>query len=340
MVVVKRLDLKYPRLGYEVQKGLMVDMPGGDGKAEIIEAEDGSVTLSERDGKYSVTLKNVQLSEFGNPQVRINLSGGPDANHLVLEDLKIELPNVTVSSFYGDNRIADTHFRGANHITMTGQTINGAYIDDSIISGSSIENGSAVEYSRLMNSKISDSEIINSDLDNVTVTDDSKVELSYLMDDTVKQANVGGVNNGWNVLDDTFDERTFENGYFVGNGKLASREDFDHGCTQVADEDAYADGLARLAVNRDLPFRVEKDSYQPSDDMKERLEKAWETVPAAYKDETLELAPFLKEIVELPSLTADEIARSFDEDDAWREADDFVIDESQFDMTPQQGLQQ
>lgn len=191
-----------------------------------------------------------------------------------------------------------------------------------------------------MNSKISDSEIINSDLDNVTVTDDSKVELSYLMDDTVKQANIGGVNNGWNVLDDTFDERTFENGYFVGNGKLASQEDFDHGYTQVADEDVYADGLARLAVNRDLPFRVEKDSYQPSDDMKERLEKAWETVPAAYKDEALELAPFLKEIVERPSLTAAEIAQSFDEDEAWREADDFTIDESQFEVKSQQGLQQ
>lgn len=26
MVVVKRLDPEYPRLGYEVQKGLMVDM--------------------------------------------------------------------------------------------------------------------------------------------------------------------------------------------------------------------------------------------------------------------------------------------------------------------------
>ena len=338
MVVVKQLDSKYPRLGYEVQKGLFVDMPLGDGHATITEAEDGSVTLSERDGKYSVTLKNVQLSEFGNPQVRINLSGGPDANYLVLEDLKIESPNVTVLSFYGDNRIADTHFRGANHITMTGQTINGAYIDDSIISGSSIENGSAVEHSRLMNSKISDSEIINSDLDNVTVTDDSKVELSYLMDDTVKQANVGGVNNGWDVLNDTFDERTFEKGYFVGDGKLASQEG--HGYVQVADEDAYADGLARLAVNRDLPFRVDKESYQLTDDMKDRLEEVWGTVPAAYKDEALELAPFLKDAITPPALTAAEIAQSFDDDEAWREADDFVIDESQFEVKSQQGLQQ
>lgn len=337
MVVVKRLDPNYPRLGYEVQKGLIVDMPNGDGKATITEAEDGTLTLSERDGKYSVTLKNVQLSEFVNPQVRINLSGGPDANHLVLEDLKIESPNVTVSSFYGDNRIADTHFRGANHITMTGQTINGAYIDDSIISGSSIEKGSAVEHSRLMNSVISDSEILNSDLNNVTVTDDSKVELSYLMDDTVKQANVGGVNNGWDVFNDTFDERTFEKGYFVGDGKLASQEG--HGYVQVVDEDAYADGLARLAVNRDLPFRVDKESYQLTDDMKDRLEEVWGTVPAAYKDEALELAPFLKDAITPPALTAAEIAQSFDDDEAWREADDFVIDESQFEVNSQQGLE-
>lgn len=101
---------------------------------------------------------------------------------LFLERMRNEL----VSSFYGDNRIADTHFRGANHITMTGQMIDDAYIDDSVISGSSIEKGSTVEHSRLMNSTVSDSEIINSDLDNATVTDDSKVELSYLMDDTVK----------------------------------------------------------------------------------------------------------------------------------------------------------
>ena len=253
---------------------------------------------------------------------------------LFLERMRNEL----VSSFYGDNRIADTHFRGANHITMTGQMIDDAYIDDSVISGSSIEKGSTVEHSRLMNSTVSDSEIINSDLDNATVTDDSKVELSYLMDDTVKQANVGGVNNGWDVLNDTFDERTFEKGYFVGDGKLASQEG--HGYVQVADEDAYADGLARLAVNRDLPFRVDKESYQLTDDMKDRLEEAWGTVPAVYKDEALELAPFLKDAITPPALTAAEIVKSFDEDEAWREADDFEIDESQFEVKSQQGLQQ
>lgn len=98
--------------------------------------------------------------------------------------------------------------------------------------------------------------------------------------------------------------------------------------------------MVRLAVNRDLPFRVDKESYQLTDDMKDRLEEAWETVPAAYKDEALELAPFLKDAITPPALTAAEIVQSFDEDEAWREADDFTIDESQFEVNSQQGLQQ
>lgn len=51
-------------------------------------------------------------------------------------------------------------------------------------------------------------------------------------------------------------------------------------------------------------------------------------------------APFLKEVVEPAPLTAAEIVKSFDEDEAWRDADDFVIDESQFEVKSQQGLQQ
>ena len=55
--------------------------------------------------------------------------------------------------------------------------------------------------------------------------------------------------------------------------------------------------------------------------------------------EALELAPFLKDAITPPALTAAEIVKSFDEDDAWREADDFVIDESQFEVKSQQGLE-
>lgn len=49
-MIVKRLDPKYPRMGYEVQKGLMIDMPGGDGQADIMKHEDGFLTLSEDNG--------------------------------------------------------------------------------------------------------------------------------------------------------------------------------------------------------------------------------------------------------------------------------------------------
>ena len=73
--------------------------------------------------------------------------------------------------------------------------------------------------------------------------------------------------------------------------------------------------------------------------MKERIEEAMARVPDDYKVEAVELAPFLKEVIEPAPLTDAEIAQSFDEDEAWREADDFVIDESQFEVNSQQGLE-
>ena len=343
MVTVRRLDPEYPRLGYEIQKGLVIDMPNGDGKAEITESDDGTLTLSEGNGKYTASIKNVRLSGFGDHHIDVVVSGDPEGSHLVLDDLNIESPTTTIRSFRGENRVSDTILVGANEISLAGHTIDDAYIDNSVIMTSSVEKDSLVERSHLLNSTVTNSDVVNSDLDSATVTDSSRVELSYLMGDTVKQAKVGGVKNGWDVFEDTFDERTFENGYFVGNGKSAEQEGFDHGYVEVSNEDNYAFGLATLAINRDLPFRPEKDGYYLSelnDVMQERLDKAWEKIPEAYQKEALELAPFLKDVVEPASLTAAEIVESFAEDEAWREADDFTIDESQFEMNPQQGLQQ
>lgn len=343
MVVVKRLDPEYPRMGYEVQKGLMVDMPGGDGNATITESKDGTLTLSESDGKYTASIKNVRLSDFGDHDIVVKVNDDSDANHLVLEDLNIESPATTIRSFRGENRVSDSILTGVNEISMTGQIIDDAYIDNSVIMTSSIEKDSLVERSRLLNSTVTNSDVVNSDLDSAVIADSSRVELSHLMGDTVTQAKVGGVHNGWNVFDDTFDERTFEKGYFVGNGKSAEQKGFDHGYVDVSNEDDYVMGLATLAINRDLPFRPEKEGYhlpELTDDRQERLDKAWEKMSEAYQKEALELAPFLKEVVEPAPLTTAEIAQSFDEDDAWREADDFVIDESQFEVKPQQGLQQ
>ena len=338
MVVVKQLDPKYPRMGYEIQKGLMVDLPRGDGNAIVTEADDGTLTLSESDGKYSVSFKNVQLSDFVEHDIRVELKRGPKVNHLTLENVTVDAPTSTIISYEGENVVSDTVLSGHNYMEMLGQKISHSFIEDSTLERAKLDN-SSITRSCVRVSRVIDSEVVNSDLDGVTVTKDSTIELSDLIKDEVTNAIVGGVDYNWDDISWAVDKRRFKDGYFVGNGKHVGQCDFDHGYVQVADEAAYVDGLAKLIVNRDLPYAWDREHYQPSDDMKERLEDAWEIVPDAYKDETLELVPFLKDVIP-PVLTADEIARSFDEDEAWREADDFVIDESQFEVNSQNHLQQ
>lgn len=383
MVVVKRLDPNYPRMGYEVQKGLMIDMPGGDGQADITKGDDGSLTLSEKDGKYQVTLKDVHLSDFVDHDIQVKLKRSPDVNHLTLENVIINAPTSRLISYEGDNTISGSILSGHNLIEMTGQELSDSFIKDSELDQTMLKN-SSVKRSRLQLSRVDDSYVINSDLINSVVTKDSTVELSKLVSDEVTAATVGGVHSGWALSSWEIDERVFTDGYFVGNGKHANHPDFNHGYVQVADSEAYADGLAQLVLDRDLPYAWDLEAYQPSDALKERLEEGFASVPDAYKDETLEMAPFLKTIVGHEP-TDTEIVESFDEDDAWlyadalaaiedpdavitedvdeekirREAaawviddrelplagtnvaqDDFVIDESQFDVNSQQGLQQ
>lgn len=339
MVVVKRLDPNYPRLCYEVQKGLMIDMPWGDGKAEIIEAEDGSVTLSEVDGKYKVTLKDVHLSDFVDHDIQVKLKRSPNANHLTLDNVIINSPTSRLISYEGENVISESILSGYNLIEMTGQELSDSFIKDSELDQATVKD-SSVKRSRLQLSRVEDSQVVNSDLMNSVVTRDSSVELSKLMSDEVTAATVGGVHSGWSLSSWAIDERVFTDGRFVGNGKHANHPDFDHGYVQVADEDAYVDGLATLVLNRDLPYAWDLEAYQPSEALKERLEEGFASIPEAYKDEVVEMAPFLKEVVEPASLTDAEIAETVAEDTARREADSFVIDESQFDINPQQGLQQ
>lgn len=339
MVVVKRLDPNYPRMGYEVQKGLMIDLPRGDGKAEITKGEDGSLTLSEADGKYKVTLKDVHLSDFVDHDVQIKLKRSSNINHLTLDNIIINSPTSRLISYEGENVISESILSGYNLIEMTGQELSDSFIKDSELDQTRLKN-SSVKRSRLQLSRVEDSQVVNSDLMNSVVTRDSSVELSKLMNDEVTVAAVGGVHSGWALSSWAIDERTFTDGYFVGNGKHANQPDFDHGYVQVADEDAYVDGLATLVLNRDLPYAWDLEAYQPSEALKERLEEGFASVPEAYKDEVVEMAPFLKEGVEPASLTDAEIAETVAEDTVRREADDFVIDESQFDVNPQQGLHQ
>lgn len=377
MVVVKRLDSDHPRMGYEVQKGLMIDMPRGDGKADIVKGDDGSLTLSEAGGKYQVTLKNVALSDFVDHDIQVKLKRSPNANQLTLDNVIINAPTSTVISYEGENVISESILSGHNLIEMTGQTLSDSFIKDSELDQTTVKD-SSVKRSRLQLSRVDDSHVTNSDLMNSVVTKDSNVELSKLVSDEVTAATVGGVHSGWALSSFDIDERTFTDGYFVGNGKHANQPDFDHGYVQVTDSDAYVDGLAQLVLNRDLPYAWDLEAYRPNEALKERLEEGFVLVPEAYKDEMVEMAPFLKDVVE-PMID------SLDDEDAWlyldaqavaedpdsvitedvdkekirREAeswviddrelplagtnvahDDVTIDESQFEINSQQGLQQ
>lgn len=277
MVVVKRLDPKYPRMGYEVQKGLMIDMPGGDGQADIIKGEDGSLTVSEKDGKYQVTLKNVALSDSVDHEIQVKLKRSPDVNHLTLENVIINAPTSRLISYEGENVISGSILSGHNYIEMTGQTLSDSFIKDSELDQTTLKN-SSVKRSRLQLSRVEDSQVVNSDVMNSVVTKDSSVELSKLMSDKVTAATVGGVHSGWALSSWDIDERVFTDGHFVGNGKHANHPDFNHGYVQVADEDAYVDGLAALTLNRDLPYAWDLEAYRPSDALKERLEEGFLTV--------------------------------------------------------------
>lgn len=377
MVVVKRLDHEYSRMGYEVQKGLMIDMPGGDGQADIIKGEDGSLTLSEDGGKYQVTLKNVALSDFVDHDIQVKLKRSPNANQLTLENVIINAPTSRLISYDGENVISGSILSGHNLIEMTGQTLSDSFIKDSELDQTTVKD-SSVKRSRLQLSRVEASQVVNSDVMNSVVTKDSNVELSKLVSDEVTAATVGGVHSGWALSSFDIDERAFTDGYFVGNGKHANQPDFDHGYVQVTDSDAYVDGLAALTLNRDLPYAWDLEAYRPNEALKERLEEGFVLVPDDYKDEVVEMAPFLKNVAEPMNDSLDDedawlyldaqaiaedpdavITEDVDEEKIRREAeswviddrelplagtnmihDDVTIDESQFDVNPQQGLQQ
>ena len=364
-MIVKRLDPNYSRMGYEVQKGLVIDMPGGDGKADIVKGEDGSLTLSEKDGKYQVTLKDVHLSDSVDHEIQVKLKRSPDVNHLTLENVIINAPTSRLISYEGANTLSGSILSGHNLIEMTGQEITDSFIKNSELDQATLTD-SSVKRSRLQLSRIDDSHVVNSDVMNSVVTKDSSVELSKLMSDEVRAATVGGVHSGWALSSWEIDERVFTDGYFVGNGKHANHPDFDHGYVQVTDSDAYVDGLATLVLNRDLPYAWDLEAYRPSDALKERLEEGWTSVPEDYKAETLEMAPFLKTVAMSDSLDDEDawlyldaqaasegavVTEDVDKDKIRQEADAWVIDdtpvevaedidESQFEMKTQQGLQQ
>ena len=299
MVVVKSLDSMYPRVCYEVQKGLIIDMPYGDGKAEIIKYRDGTITVSEGDGKYKVTLKNVQLSDSVDHDIHINVYFSSDDNHLLLENLTFDGSKTIIVSYFGHNVLKGSTLSGCNCVKMAGQKIVNSSIEDSQLDRVEVEN-SSIKQSYLQISSISDSKVINSDLTGVGVVEDSFIELSELVGDLVASSMVGGVSFGigWDSRDCWEDDkRDFEGGYFVGNGKRVNQDGFNHGYVEVIDEDAYADKLARLMLDRKLSCALNRDVYCPSDVLKKCLVSGWKKVPDNYRLEILKMFPFLKDVV-------------------------------------------
>lgn len=309
MVEVKQLDPKYPRLGYEIKKGLVIDLPRGDGKASIA-IDNGSLYLSEGNCAVRINPDTIQMADDASLTVKMHRH--EDENQLTLSDLTVD-GDTMIHCSGGNNVVTNDSLIGHNTIDMdvNGNSICDSHITHSHLNDTSIKD-SSISYSRLTDTHVDKSQVKNSHTFASHIVDDSVVELSSLGFDKVHQARLGGVT----CEPDPFSlkDRTFENGYFIG----CPENGYDP--IQVADEKAYTDGLAILSVHGDIPYEVRSGDYEPSSDLKEAIKEQWETLSdfsKTHTDELFEWAPFVKDVVE----------------------DDFVIDESQFEINPQQGLQ-
>lgn len=309
MVAIKQLDPNYPRLGYEIKKGLVIDLPRGDGKADIVE-DKGSLYLSEGSCVVRVNPDTIQMADDATLTVKMHRH--EDANHLTLSDLTVD-GDTMIHCSGGDNVVTDDSFIGHNYVDMdvNGGAICDSHVNNSHLQDTSIKN-SHIDYSRLTDTHVSKSQVKNSHTFASHIENNSFVELSSLGFDKVSQAKLGGVT----CEPDPFSlkDRIFKNGYYIGSPENG------YDPIQVADEKAYTDGLAILSVHGDIPYDVRSGDYEPNDVLKEAIKEKWETLSDFSKTNTNDLykwAPYVKDVVE----------------------DDFVIDESQFEMGPQQGLQ-
>lgn len=310
MVTIKQLDPNYPRLGYEIKKGLVIDLPRGDGKASIAN-ENGSLYLSEGSCVVRVNPDTIQIAD--DSSLTIKMHRHEDANHLTLSDLTVTDGDTMIHCSGGNNSVMNDVLSGHNNIDMdvNGNNICDSHINNSHLQDTSIKN-SHIDYSRLTDTHVSKSQVKNSHTFASHIENNSFVELSSLGFDKVSQAKLGGVT----CEPDPFSlkDRVFKNGYYIGNPENG------YDSIQVADEKAYTDGLAILSVHGDIPYEVRSGDYEPSSDLKEAIKEQREKLPDVNKthtDELYEWAPYVKDVVE----------------------DDFVIDESQFEVKPQQGLQ-
>ena len=310
MVTIKQLDPKYPRLGYEIKKGLVIDLPRGDGKADIAN-DNGSLYLSEGSCVVRVNPDTIQMADGATFTVKMHRH--EEDNRLTLSDLTVTDGDTMIHCSGGDNVVTNNSLIGHNYIDMD---VNGGIICDSHINNSHLQDtsikNSHIDYSRLTDTHVSKSQVKNSHTFASHIVDDSIVELSSLGFDKVHGAKLGGVT----CEPDPFSlkDRVFKNGYYIG----CPENGYDP--IQVADEKAYTDGLAILSVHGDIPYEVRSGDYEPSGDLKDAIKEQWEKLPdfnKTHTDELYEWAPYVKDVVE----------------------DDFVIDESQFEINPQKGLQ-
>lgn len=310
MVEVKQLDPKYPRLGYEIKKGFVIDLPRGDGKASIA-IDNGSLYLSEGSCVVRVNSDTIQMAD--NASLTVKMHRHEDDNRLTLGDLTVTDGDTMIHCSGGDNVVTNDSLIGHNYIDMdvNGNIICDSHVTHSHLNDTSIKD-SSISYSRLTDTHVSKSRVKNSHTFASRIENNSFVELSSLGFDKVHQAKLGGVT----CEPDPFSlkDRTFENGYYIGSPENG------YDPIQVADEKAYTDGLAILSVHGDIPYEIRSRDYELSSDLKEAIKEKWQTLSdfsKTHTDELFEWAPFVKDVVE----------------------DDFVIDESQFEINPQQGLQ-
>ena len=318
MVTIKQINPNSPRLGYEVQKGLIVDMPNGDGKA-IIEEADNCITISEQDGAHSVTLKNVKVPDLGNPNIMIEIRGDVDNNHLTLEDVDFHTQETTIVSSHSDNSISDTIFYGNNYVYMQKHTITDAFIEDCHIERSSVTY-SNVDHSYILATTVDASAVKSSRL-YATETIDSTVSLTKMSLGTVHNATIAGIIKG--PMDE---HRILTDGYYVGRA-------------EVKDDIAYNEALALLILTDSLPTEIDKKYYRPSQELIDTIQDKWDTVPDKMKNNVLETTPFLTTIVG-DDVSMDDIVQSVYDDEAWRVADEFYIDPNIFLFSDKDELQQ
>lgn len=318
MVTIKQINPNSPRLGYEVQKGLIVDMPNGDGKA-IIEEADSCITISEQDGAHSVTLKNVKVPDLGNPNIMIEIRGDVDNNHLTLEDVDFHTQETTIVSSHSDNSISDTIFYGNNYVYMQKHTITDAFIEDCHIERSSVTY-SNVDHSYILATTVDASAVKSSRL-YATETIDSTVSLTKMSLGTVHNATIAGIIKG--PMDE---HRILTDGYYVGRA-------------EVKDDIAYNEALALLILTDSLPTEIDKKYYRPSQALMDTIQDKWDTVPTEMKNNVLETTPFLTTIVG-DDVSMDDIVQSVYDDEAWRVANEFYIDPNIFLFSDKDDLQQ